>query len=67
MENDIGKIIEFVSTSKISFEDAIKNAVKKMSQKEKNLRGVDILKMTARINNGNIEEYRVNLKISAEA
>ncbi len=67
MVSEIGKIIEFVSTSKTSFDDAVWNAVNEISKKEKNIRGVDILKMTAKINkHGKIEEYRVNVKISAE-
>jgi len=66
MAKDIGKIVEFVSTSKESFDDAIRKAADEVARREKGVRGIDVLKMTARISNGRIEEYRVNLKLSAE-
>ena len=66
MAKGIGKIVEFVSTSKESFDDAIRKAADEIARKERGVRGVDVLKMTARVSNGKIDEYRVNVKVSAE-
>ena len=64
---EVGKIIEYVSTSNKSFEDAVRKAVERFAKAEKDVRGVDVIKMTARIEGGKIKEYRVNVKLSAEA
>jgi flavin-binding protein dodecin len=64
---DVGKIIEYVSTSNKSFDDAIRKAVEKFAKSENDIRGIDIIKMTARIEGKRIKEYRVNVKLSAEA
>ena len=62
---DIGKIIEYVSTSDKSFDDAVRKAVEKFAKTEK-VRGVNIKRLTVQVENGRIKEYRVNLKLSAE-
>ncbi len=63
---EVGKIVEVVSTSKKSFDDAINKAVEEFSRKEKGLRGIDIVKMTVKVENGKVDEYRVNLKVAVE-
>ncbi len=63
---DIGQITEYVSDSASSFDDAINKAISEMSQKNKGIRGVDVLKMTAKVKDGKVYEYRVNLKVSSD-
>ncbi len=62
---EIAKIIEFVSTSRISFEDAVKKAVEDLSKKESDVRGFKIKNVSVLTENGKIVEWRVNLKGSA--
>jgi flavin-binding protein dodecin len=66
MPKDIGKIVQFVSTSDKSFDDAVRKAVKEITRKEKGVRGIDVKRMTARIDNGKILEYRVTINVSSE-
>ncbi|MDP8012762.1 MAG: dodecin family protein [Nanoarchaeota archaeon] len=63
---EIGKITELVSSSKIGIEDAVKKAVKELNKKEKDLRGVKIESISAVVREGQITEWRVNLKSSSE-
>jgi len=62
---EVGQITEYVSDSAKGFDDAVRKAVAEMSQKHKDIRGVDVLKMTAKVKDGKIYEYRVNLKVSS--
>jgi flavin-binding protein dodecin len=62
---EIGKIVEFVSTSKVSFEDAVKKAVEDLSKKESDVRGFKIKNVSVQTKNGKIVGWRVNLKGSA--
>ncbi len=61
----IARIIELVSTSNVSFEDAVKNAVESLSKKESDVRGFKIKNVSVVTKNGKIVEWRVNLKGSA--
>ncbi|MBE5728560.1 dodecin domain-containing protein [Candidatus Parvarchaeota archaeon] len=63
---EIGKITELVSSSKVSIEDAVKKAAKELGRKEKDLRGIKIKNVSAIIKNGEVVEWRVNLKVSSE-
>ncbi|MGC8516759.1 MAG: dodecin family protein [Candidatus Acidifodinimicrobium sp.] len=63
---EIGKITELVSSSKVSIEDAVKKAVKELSKKEKDLRGIKIKNVSAIVKNGEVAEWRVNIKLSSE-
>ncbi|MCX7778878.1 MAG: dodecin family protein [Patescibacteria group bacterium] len=58
------KIIELVSTSKKSFEDAIRRAVQRTTKTVRNVTGADVVRQKVVIKNGKIVEYRVNLKIA---
>ena len=58
------KIIELVGVSKKGLQDAVENAVKEASKTVRNLKGVDILSWTAKIEGDKIVEYRANVKIS---
>ncbi|HLF16459.1 MAG TPA: dodecin family protein [Candidatus Thermoplasmatota archaeon] len=58
------KIVELVSSSTRSFEDAIKNAVKDAAMTTRGLSGAHVQNMSVRIQDGKIVEYKVNLNVA---
>lgn len=60
------KVIEVLSNSTKSFEDAIEKAVKKADKTLKNIRSVNVKNMSVTVDGGKIKEYRVNLHLSFE-
>lgn len=60
------KVIEVLSNSTKSFEDAIEKAVKKADKTLKNIRSVNVKHMSVTVDGGKIKEYRVNLHLSFE-
>ncbi len=64
--SEIAKITELVCTSKVGFEDAIRKGAEKLSQKEKDVRGMKVKNVSVRLENGKVTEWRVNLKVSSE-
>jgi flavin-binding protein dodecin len=64
----VGVIIirEMVGTSPRSWSDAARMAVATASKTVRNIRTVEVVKSTARIDEGEIVEYQVELKIGFE-
>ena len=60
------KVIELLSSSKKSWEDATQNAVTHAAKTIKNIKSVYVQEQTAVVIGENITEYRVNVKISFE-
>ncbi|MEL4308597.1 dodecin family protein [Joostella sp. CR20] len=60
------KVIEVLSNSDKSWEDATKSAIKKASKSVKNIRSVYINEQSATVTDGEIDNYRVNVKITFE-
>ena len=60
------KVIEVLANSTESWEDATRIAVKEASKSLKNIRSVYVKEFTAAVENDQITEYRVNVKISFE-
>ena len=58
------KIIELVGSSDKSWQDAVDNAVKRAAKTDRNIRGVDVLGWTGKVEDGKVVEYRANLNIS---
>lgn len=58
------KVIEILSSSTTSWEDATASAVKEASKTLKNISSVYVQDMSATVKGGEVEEYRVNLKIT---
>lgn len=57
---------EMVGTSPDSWSDAARRAVATASRTVRNIKTVEVLKSTAVVENGEIVEYRVDLKIGFE-
>ncbi|MFG6684937.1 dodecin family protein [Mariniflexile sp. HNIBRBA6329] len=60
------KVIEILSNSNTSWEDATKKAVKHASKSVKNIRSVYVQDQSASVKDGEVTEFRVNLKITFE-
>lgn len=60
------KVIEVLSNSETSWEDATRKAVKEASKTVKNIRSVYVKEQSAIVNGDNVTEFRVNIKITFE-
>lgn len=60
------KVIEVLANSDKSWEDATKNAVAHASKSVKNIRSVYVQDQSAIVKDGEVEEFRVNVKITFE-
>jgi len=60
------KVIEVLSNSEKSWEDATKKAVAEASKTVKNIRSVYIQDQSAIVKDGEVTEFRVNLKLTFE-
>jgi flavin-binding protein dodecin len=60
------KVIEVLSSSEKSWEDATKKAVKHAAKSLKNIRSVYVQDQSASIKDNEVSEFRVNLKITFE-
>ncbi|HLV14319.1 MAG TPA: dodecin family protein [Xanthomarina sp.] len=60
------KVIEVLSSSKESWEDATRSAVKEASKTVKNIKSVYVQEQSAVVNGDNVTEFRVNLKLTFE-
>ena len=60
----VAKIIELVGSSTESWEDAVRSAVAEASRTLRGVRGVDVQDWTAKVEDGEIVEYKANVKIA---
>jgi hypothetical protein len=60
------KVIEVLSSSETSWEDATKKAVEKASKSVKHIRSAYVQDQSASVKDGKVSEFRVNLKITFE-
>ena len=60
----VAKVTEVISSSTVSFDDAIKKGVERANKTLKNVKGAWIKKKKVIVDDGKIVEYRVNLKIT---
>lgn len=58
------KIIEIIGISNKSFDDAVAQAVKKASESIKGITGVEVIKYGAKVNDGNIVQFKANVKLA---
>ncbi len=62
----IMKVIEVLSNSNVSWEDATKKAVKQASKTVKNIKSVYVAEQSAIVNGDDVTEFRVNLRLTFE-
>jgi flavin-binding protein dodecin len=60
------KVIEIMSNSDKSWEDATRKAVKHAGKSVKNIKSVYVREQSAIVKNDEVTEFRVNLKITFE-
>lgn len=60
------KVIEVLANSDKSWEDATRKAVAQASKSLKNIRSVYIQEQSASVDNGEVTDFRVNVKITFE-
>ncbi len=64
MSESIYKIVDLVGSSKISWEDAAKNAVERASKTLRDLRIAEVKTLDMKIENGKVSAYRTRVKLS---
>lgn len=62
----IMKVIEVLANSNKSWEDATEKAVKQAAKSVKNIRSAFVQSQSVVVNNDEVTEFRVNLKITFE-
>jgi dodecin len=60
----VAKIIEVTATSPNSFEEAVRNGVQRAGKTVDNIEGVWIKEQKAAVENNQIVEYRVDMKVT---
>jgi dodecin len=60
------KVIEVLSNSKKSWEDATVKGVEKVAKTLRNVRSAHVQTQSVVVENGKVTEFRVNLKVSFE-
>ncbi len=63
-DESIYRITEIVGTSKVSWEDAAKNAVKTAAKTLRDLRVAEIMKLDMVIEKGKVTRYRARVSLS---
>lgn len=58
------KVIEIMSNSTKSWEDATKTAIVKASESISNIKSAYVQSQSVVVNKGKVKEFRVNLKVS---
>ncbi|TVZ56615.1 hypothetical protein OD91_1906 [Lutibacter sp. Hel_I_33_5] len=62
----IMKVIEILANSEKSWEEATKKAIKQASKSVKNIRSAFVQSQSVVVNNDEVAEFRVNLKVTFE-
>ena len=60
----VAKVTEISASSKESFEDAIKTGIKRADKTLDRIQGAWINEMKIEVDDGEITEYRVNMKVT---
>ena len=63
----VAKITEISSSSDKSFEDAIQVGIKRANKTLKHITGAWVQEMKVDVDNGKVESYRVNMKVTFAA
>lgn len=60
----IAKVTEIISSSTVSFDDAIRVGIERASKTLDNVTGAWVSDQSVKVNKGAITEYRVNMKVT---
>jgi len=60
----VAKVIELMGSSTESWEDAVRSAVSEACRTLRGVRGVDVQDWTARVEDGEVVEYKANVKVA---
>ena len=60
----VAKVIEIISSSKKSFDDAVAQGVTKAADSLHDITGAWVKEQSVKVSNGKVSEYRVNLKVT---
>jgi flavin-binding protein dodecin len=60
----VAKVTEISASSKESFDDAIKKGIKRADETLDKIQGAWVNEMKVKVDDGDIVEYRVNLKVT---
>lgn len=63
-KQSVAKVIELVGSSEEGWSEAADTAVKTASKSIKNITGLEVVSMTAQVNDGNIVTYKSTVKIA---
>jgi flavin-binding protein dodecin len=63
-KHSVAKVIELVGSSEESWSEAADTAVKTASKSIKNITGLEVVSMTAQVNDGNIVTYKSTVKVA---
>ncbi|HAA90433.1 MAG TPA: hypothetical protein DCE07_07705 [Peptococcaceae bacterium] len=58
------KVVELVGESPNSWKDAVRSAVREASRTITNISGVEVMNLTANVQDGELVEYKANVKIA---
>lgn len=58
------KVMELVGESDTSWKEAVRNAVRQASQTASNITGVEVINLTAGVREGDLYEYKANVKVA---
>lgn len=58
------KVVELMGESTTSWEDAVNQAVKAASQTIRNISGVEVMNMTASVDNAKITKYKADVHVA---
>jgi flavin-binding protein dodecin len=60
----VARVTEITASSATSFDDAVKQGIDRASKTLKNVEGAWVQDMTVTVGNGQVTEYRVNMKVT---
>lgn len=60
----VAKVIEITAASSESFEEAIKQGITKAGESVRNIQGAWVKEQKVKVDDGQISEYRVDLKVT---
>ena len=60
----VAKVIEIISSSKVSFDDAVKQGVAKASETVSGIAGAWVKDQSVEVSDGKVTAYRVTMKVT---